>query len=330
MIKRNKKILAVMTSLIMVLVGTVGCSTTNDKKDEPAKKEASLPKEINLTYVKSPLNVPSIIQKQDDLFGKEFKKDNIKVNFHEITTGPEQTQALAAGEIDFLHALGGTSALIAASNGVELKILNTYSRSPKGFMILTNNNSIKSAADLVGKKVAGPKGTILHQVLISALDKEGLSMDDVEFVNMGIPEASAALSDGSVDAALIAGPAALKAMKSGSKLVANGEGLVDGIIVTAVSTDFAEKHPEIVERFMKVEKETLEYVNNNFDEAMEKVAKEVDLSLEETKELYAWYDFSLDITDKDISSLEDTQDFLIKNKLQEKKVNIKGLIYNAK
>ncbi|VFF08367.1 ABC transporter substrate-binding protein [Clostridioides difficile] len=316
-----KKLLIGITILTLATASLAGCA----KKNNGEKLS-----EINLTYVKSPLNVPSIIQKQDDLFGKEFKKDNIKVNFHEITTGPEQTQALAAGEIDFLHALGGTSALIAASNGVELKILNTYSRSPKGFMILTNNNSIKSAADLVGKKVAGPKGTILHQVLISALDKEGLSMDDVEFVNMGIPEASAALSDGSVDAALIAGPAALKAMKSGSKLVANGKGLVDGIIVTAVSTDFAEKHPEIVERFMKVEKETLEYVNNNFDEAMEKVAKEVDLSLEETKELYAWYDFSLDITDKDISSLEDTQDFLIKNKLQEKKVNIKELIYNAK
>ncbi|EQG67987.1 ABC transporter, substrate-binding, aliphatic sulfonates family protein [Clostridioides difficile DA00160] len=316
-----KKLLIGITILTLATASLAGCA----KKNNGEKLS-----EINLTYVKSPLNVPSIIQKQDDLFGKEFKKDNIKVNFHEITTGPEQTQALAAGEIDFLHALGGTSALIAASNGVELKILNTYSRSPKGFMILTNNNSIKSAADLVGKKVAGPKGTILHQGLISALDKEGLSMDDVEFVNMGIPEASAALSDGSVDAALIAGPAALKAMKSGSKLVANGEGLVDGIIVTAVSTDFAEKHPEIVERFMKVEKETLEYVNNNFDEAMEKVAKEVDLSLEETKELYAWYDFSLDITDKDISSLEDTQDFLIKNKLQEKKVNIKELIYNAK
>ncbi|MCC0639645.1 MULTISPECIES: NrtA/SsuA/CpmA family ABC transporter substrate-binding protein [unclassified Clostridioides] len=316
-----KKLLIGITILTLATASLAGCAKKNDSENLS---------EINLTYVKSPLNVPSIIQKQDDLFGKEFKKDNIKVNFHEITTGPEQTQALAAGEIDFLHALGGTSALIAASNGVELKILNTYSRSPKGFMILTNNGSIKSAADLAGKKVAGPKGTILHQVLIAALDKEGLSMDDVEFVNMGIPEASAALSDGSVDAALIAGPAALKAMKSGSKLVANGEGLVDGIIVTAVSTDFAEKHPEVVERFMKVEKETLEYVDNNFDEAMEKVAKEVDLSVEETKELYAWYDFSLDITDKDISSLEETQDFLIKNGLQEKKVNIKELIYNAK
>ncbi|MCC0645311.1 MULTISPECIES: ABC transporter substrate-binding protein [unclassified Clostridioides] len=316
-----KKLLIGITILTLTTASLAGCAKKNEGENLS---------EINLTYVKSPLNVPSIIQKQDDLFGKEFKKDNIAVNFHEITTGPEQTQALAAGEIDFLHALGGTSALIAASNGVDLKILNTYSRSPKGFMILTNNDSIKSAADLVGKKVAGPKGTILHQVLIAALDKEGLSMDDVEFVNMGIPEASAALSDGSVDAALIAGPAALKAMKSGSKLVANGEGLVDGIIVTAVSTDFAEKHPEVVERFMKVEKETLEYVDNNFDEAMEKVAKEVDLSVEETKELYAWYDFSLDITDKDISSLEETQDFLIKNGLQEKKVDIKELIYNAK
>ncbi|MGO0905864.1 ABC transporter substrate-binding protein [Clostridioides difficile] len=316
-----KKLLIGMTILTLTTVSLAGCAKKNDGENIS---------EINLTYVKSPLNVPSIIQKQDDLFGKEFKKDNIAVNFHEITTGPEQTQALAAGEIDFLHALGGTSALIAASNGVDLKILNTYSRSPKGFMILTNNDSIKSAADLSGKKVAGPKGTILHQVLIAAFDKEGLSMDDVEFVNMGIPEASAALSDGSVDAALIAGPAALKAMKSGSKLVANGEGLVDGIIVTAVSTDFAEKHPDIVERFMKVENETLEYVNNNFDEAMKKVAKEVDLSVEETKELYTWYDFSLDITDKDISSLEDTQDFLIKNGLQEKKVNIKELIYKAK
>ena len=245
-----KKVLACMTAM-MVLTGTmIGCGsakTTEDKAEQVS--------EINLTYVKSPLNVPSIIQKQDDLFGKEFSKDNIAVNFHEITSGPDQTQALAAGELDFLHALGGTSALIAASNGVELEILNTYSRSPKGFMILTNDDSITSAKDLVGKKVAGPKGTVLHQVLIAALKNEGHTIDDVEYINMGIPEASAALADGSVDAALIAGPTALKAINSGSKVVANGEGLVDGIIVTAVSKDFADKHPDLVDRFLKVEKE---------------------------------------------------------------------------
>ena len=297
-----------------------GCGTKETKSDIS---------EINLTYVKAPLNVPSIIQKQDDLFGKEFSSDNIAVNFYEITSGPDQTAALASGELDVLHALGGTSALIAASNGVDLKIINTYSRSPKGFMILTNNDEILSAKDLVGKKVAGPKGTILHQVLIAALNNEGYSIDDVEFINMGIPEASVALEDGSVDAALIAGPTAYKAVKNGSKVVANGEGLVDGIIVTAVSKEFAEKHPDVIERFIKVENETLEYINNNFDEAMEKVAEEVGLTIDEVKEMYDWYDFSIDITDNDIKSLEDTQKFLIDNGLQENEVNVQDLIYKA-
>ena len=315
------KTLACITALTLTMGIMAGCG------NKAAKPTVS---EINLTYVKAPLNVPSIIQKEDDLFGKEFAEDNIKVNFHEITSGPDQTQALAAGELDFLHALGGTSALIAASNGVELEILNTYSRSPKGFMVLTNNDSINSAKDLVGKKVAGPKGTVLHQVLIAALDKEGYNIDDVEFINMGIPEATVALEDGSVDAALIAGPAAFKAINSGSKVVANGEGLVDGIIVTAVSKAFAEKNPELVERFMKVEKETLEYIDSNFDEVMEKVSEEVDLTVDEVKEMYSWYDFSLDITDNDIKSLEDTQDFLIKNGLQETKINVEDLIYKVK
>lgn len=316
-----RKTLVCITAMALTMGIMAGCGNKDVK---------STVSEINLTYVKSPLNVPSIIQKEDDLFGKEFAKDNIKVNFHEITSGPDQTQALAAGELDFLHALGGTSALIAASNGVELEILNTYSRSPKGFMILTNSDSINSAKDLVGKKIAGPKGTVLHQVLIAALDKEGYNIDDVEFINMGIPEATVALEDGSVDAALIAGPVALKAINNGSKIVANGEGLVDGIIVTAVSKAFAEKNPELVERFMKVEKETLKYIDSNFDEAMEKVAEEVGLTVDEVKEMYSWYDFSLDITENDIKSLEDTQDFLIKNGLQESKVNVEDLIYKSK
>lgn len=316
-----KKIMAGIAALTLMMGAMAGCA---------AKENEANISEINVTYVKAPLNVPSIIQKQDDLFGREFSKDNIAVNFYEITSGPDQTAALAAGELDVLHALGGTSALIAASNGVDLKIINTYSRSPKGFMILTNNENIKSAKDLVGKKVAGPKGTILHQVLIAALNKEEHSINDVEYINMGIPEASAALADGSIDAALVAGPAALKAIKAGSKVVTNGEGLVDGIIVTAVSKEFAEKHPDIVERFIKVEKETVEYINNNFDEAMGKVASEVGLTIEEVKEMYNWYDFSIDISEDDIKSLEDTQKFLIENGLQSEEVNVQDLIFRTK
>lgn len=320
MFKKSKKLLALLTASVLSLTLITGCSSSN----EEAKVE--LPKKINITYVKAPLNVASILEKNDALFAKEYEKDNIKVNWQELTTGPEQTQALVAGEIDFCHALGGTSALIAASNGVNLKIIGTYSKSPKGFMIVTNNDSIKSAKDLKGKKIAGPKGTILHQVLISALKEENMTIDDVEFIDMTIPDASAALEGKSVDCALVAGPAALQSLNAGNTKVVDGEGLVDGIIVIAVNGEFAEKYPQLVERFMKVHEETLKYMEDNHDEMVSKVAKEVGLSEEETEELYTWYDFDPAIGKDEMQALKDTQKFLIDNKMQQTEVNVEDLI----
>lgn len=306
------KILLTVSAVLLFLIG--GC-----------EKEKTL-KEINITYVKSPLNVPSILEKNLDIFGKEFKKDGIEVKFHNLTTGPEQTQALAAGELDILHALGGTSAILAASNGVELTITNIYSRSPKGFMLLSNNNAINFPEDLKGKKVAGPKGTILHQLLLAYLAKGNMTVDDIEFINMGLPETAAALQNGTIDAGLLAGPVALGAIKNGAEIVTNGEGLVEGIIVTAVSNKFLQDHPQIVERFMTANENTVNSIEKDFDTVLEIVGKETGLSKEEVIEMYALYDFNPEIKESDITELKNTQDFLIKNGLQEKEIDIQSII----
>lgn len=282
--------------------------------------------ELNITYVKSPLNVPSILEKNLNIFDKEFEKDGITVKFHSLTTGPEQTQALAAGELDILHALGGTSAILAASNGVDLKVTNIYSRSPKGFMLLSNDKTLTSPENLRGKKVAGPKGTILHQLLLAYLAKGNMTADDIEFINMGLPETAAALQNGTVDAGLLAGPVALGAIKNGAEVVTNGEGLVEGIIVTAVSSDFLEKYPEIVERFLAVNEKTVKSIDENFDEVLEVVGKETGLSKDEVIEMYALYDFNPEIKESDIKELKNTQDFLIQNGLQEKEIDIEKII----
>ena len=271
-------------------------------------------------------SVPSILEKEQKSFDKSFGKENIKINWHEITAGPEQTQALASGDLQILHALGGTSAILAGANGVDLKIIGVYSRAPKAFMIISNNPNIKTAKDLKGKKIAGPKGTVLHQLLVGALEKEGLTSKDVEFINMGLPEGFAALNNKNVDAALLAGPVALKAIKNGGKVVVNGEGIVDGTIVTAVSGDFLNKHKDLVDKFQATHKETLKYMKEHEEEALKVVSKEVGLTIEETKEMYKWYDFDMTIKDKDIKELEKTQDFMIKNGLQDKKVDIQKLI----
>ena len=282
--------------------------------------------EINLTYVKAPLNVPSILEKNLKMFDKEFEKDGIKVKFHELTTGPEQTNALAAGELNFLHALGGTSAIIAASNGIDLKITNVYSRSPKGFMILSKKDDITTPESLKGKKIGGPKGTILHQVLVGYLGKGNLKEDDVQFINMGLPEAFAAMESGNIDAALLAGPVALKAINNGAKVVTNGEGLTQGLVVTAVSGKFLEKNPDIVKRFVKVNEEAVKYIDKNFEDMLKIVSEDVGLTKEEVLKLYPLYDFNPKIKEADIKDLEETQEFLIKNGMQENRIDINSII----
>lgn len=304
----------VLLGMMFCILFIVGCG----------KKEKV--ENINITYVKAPLNIPSILEKNMNMFDKEFEKDNIKVNFYELTTGPEQTNALAAGELDFLHALGGTSAIIAASNGVDLKITNVYSRSPKGFMLLTKNSDINSAADLVGKKVAGPKGTILHQVLVGYLTKNGYKENDVEFINMKLPDAMTALETGNVDAALLAGPVALKAIKNGANVITDGEGLTQGLIVTAVSGKFLKENPDLVKRFVSTNEKAVNFIGTNFDETIDIVAKDVGLTKDQVMELYPLYDFNTKITPEDIKDLEDTQEFLIQNGMQKNKVNIQELI----
>lgn len=310
-----------MKKFFAVLLVTLGVFAGCSKE-----KVEEFPKELNMTYVKAPLNIPSILGRNDKIFENEFAKVGTQVKFHELTTGPEQIQALASGQMDFLYALSAPSALIGASNGVDLKLTGVYTRAPKVFMILTKDENIKSPKDFIGKKVVGPKGTILHQLLVTYLNTDNVNPDDVELINMGLPGAMSALLNGSADIALLAGPVALNTIKSGAKVITTGEGLVQGLVVTAVRGDFLEKYPKAVEKFNEVNNSILNIINNDFESIVDKVATEVQNTPEEVRTMFPLYNFNTEITENDIKDLKATQEFLIANGLQEKPVDIKKLI----
>lgn len=292
----------------------------------PKEKAAPKVDTVNISYVKLPLNVPSIVEKKLDLFEKEFGRDNIKVVFPEILEGPKMTEALAAGSLDFCNALGGTSAILAAANGVDLKIIGIYSRAPKAFTVMAKDPRIKSVADLKGRKIAGPKGTILHQLLLAALARENIAAADTNFVNMPIPQATTALFSGGVDAALVAGPAVPKAVENGARIIATGEGLLDATIVIAVNGAFLTKHPELVSRYMSVHRESLRYMRDHPDEVYRLAAEETGLADADVRTMYPWYDFNPAITAADRKDLEKTQDFLVHNGLLKKKIDLTKII----
>lgn len=309
--KITKKIFLIIFAVFFI----IGCKNKEEKL-----------KEINMSYVKGPLSIPSILEKNLGTAEKEFEAEGIKVNFHDVTSGPQQVQALMAGDLDILHAFGGTSAIISASNGAEFTVINVYSRSPKGFMLVSNSKNINSPQDLRGKKIAGPKGTILHQLLAAYLEKVGMTTDDVQFINMKVNDAEAALESRLVDAVLLTGPSAENALKRGAEVITDGEGLVQGIIVTAVSNDFLKKYPHIVERIVKLNEKTADFIKNNSDETVKIVSRETGLSEEEVRKMKEIYDFNPQIKESDIEELKNTQEFLIKSGLQENRVDIDKLI----
>lgn len=317
----------IISCMLLIIASLTGCASTQGSKDDKNKQQSvEKVKNINISYVKAPLNVPSIIEKKKSLFENEFSKDDIKVTFPEITEGSKMTEAVAAGSLDFCNAIGATSVIMAAANGVNIKIIGMYSRAPKAFTIMTKNPSIKTVSDLKGKKIAGPKGTILHQLLLGALQKENMKIEDVQFVNMGIPQGVSALMSGSVDVALVAGPAVPQTLEKGARIVATGEGILDASIVIAARGDFLDKHLDIAKRYMNVHEKSLDFMKNNPEETYKLASEETNISIDKVKEMYNWYDFNPQITDKDIQELEKTQDFLKENGMLKNTVDIKALI----
>ena len=67
--------------LLLCFIFVLGCKNNSDFSV----------KQIALTYVKSPLNVPSMVEKEKLIFSNAFSKYNLPVVYSELTTGPEQT-----------------------------------------------------------------------------------------------------------------------------------------------------------------------------------------------------------------------------------------------
>lgn len=319
----KKKLMA----LLAVGALTLGALVAGCGNDKTAQKQAAAPKvdKVSITYVQAPLNVPSIVEKANQSFEKKFKEKNITASYSTITSGADQTAALASGDIQFLNCVGGSSVLLSAANGNDIKIISLYSQAPKAFKLFSKDGSIQSAADLKGKTIAGPKGTILHELLAAYLQKAGLTMKDVKFVSMGLPAAASAMENGSADCALLAGPLAYNAEKKGMHVVTTGEGLVSGLTVTAVSGKFYKEHKDLVDTFLAVQKETLDFMQKDPDKALELTAKATELKPEAVKEMYPLYDFSMKITPEAIESLKKTQDFLVASGMMEKKVDVDAL-----
>lgn len=296
-------------------------TTAETSAEATADAETSIDK-LTVTYVTSPLNVPTIIEKDQGIFEKEL---GVPVEYAELTSGADQTQALASGDVQVLYAVGATSVILSAANGADIKVLNMYSRSPKAFCMYSKDETLTTPESLKGKTIAGPTGTNLHELLVSYLAQAGMTLDDVNYVNMTIPDAKAGLDGGSVDVALLAGATAYNAEQQGYHLVADGEGLISALIAVATTLKFYDEHPDVIKKLNAAQEEIASYMADNQEATMETVAATLDLDVDAVKEMYGFYDFSTEITDADKEGFQKTADFMYESGMIENELDVNTL-----
>ena len=301
---------------------TAEASTEAETSAEAAADAETSVDKLTVTYVTSPLNVPTIIEKDQGIFEKEL---GVPVEYAELTSGADQTQALASGDVQVLYAVGATSVILSAANGADIKVLNMYSRSPKAFCMYSKDESLATPESLKGKTIAGPTGTNLHELLVSYLAQAGMTLDDVNYVNMTIPDAKAGLDGGSVDVALLAGATAYNAEQQGYHLVADGEGLISALIAVATTQKFYDEHPDVIKKLNAAQEEIASYMADNQEATMETVAAALDLDVDAVKEMYGFYDFSTEITDADKEGFQKTADFMYESGMIENELDVNTL-----
>lgn len=284
------------------------------------------PQQLNITYVKAPFNIQNIVMKSQGLLEKEFAEEGIKINWIPIKTGLNQVRGMAAGEIDMVAAMNTSTLLIANSAGNRIVIVDGVAHPDDTFAIVAKPE-VKNIVDLKGRQIVGPKGTVLHHLLSAALKSSGVEMKDVNWVSMNLPASLTTLLGGRADAALLAAGGILAAEKAGFHALVKAKGLIETNLVLAARGDFAKEYPDIVRRVAKVNRQALQWALSNKSQAIALGAKELQLSKEDAAKLFDWSHFYSDITQKDVDALQNSQRFLLEQKMMNRSVDINTLIF---
>jgi sulfonate transport system substrate-binding protein len=171
----------------------------------------------------------------------------VTVKWTEFTAGPVQLEALNVGSIDF-GDVGEAPPIFAQAAGAPLAYVAATVPRPKAEAVLVpKGSSIKTVADLKGKKIALNKGSNVHYFIVKLFEKHGLPYADLNLVYLPPADARAAFEKGSVDAWVIWDPFLAAAEKSlDARILADATGVVGNRGYYFSSLDYVARNADVL------------------------------------------------------------------------------------
>ncbi|MDO7907992.1 ABC transporter substrate-binding protein [Paenibacillus sp. JX-17] len=315
----------IVSSLLAVML-VQGCSSSKGA-NEAASADSEKPTVFNYGYIGiNKLNVPSSGAEgwgfYKGIIQEELKKHGItQVNLTAFPNGPDQTESLVSGRLD-AGSLGDTPAIIAYASGAKTRLIAQPATNSIGYLIAKKGGAA-SVKDLQGKTIAIQKGSFMHRYVVGLLKKEGVS--DYKLVHMLIPDASAALARGDVDAMTNNGVQALKQINEGYPLLDDATKHPDliGTGATVASEAFLAKFPDFPKVWNEARLKALDDLKQHEDEYYQFAADAQGTTPDVIKKISPISQIKdTPFTDEGLKLIEGTKNFLVEEKLAKKDFNI--------
>ena len=220
----------------------------------------TIPSQVTLDYAY--YNPLSLVLKEKKFLEEDLSKDGTKIDWVFSQGSNKSLEYLNSKSVDF-GSTAGVAAFISRANGNPVNSIYVYSKPEWTALLVAKDSPIKSVADLKGKKVAATRGTDPFVFLTRALDQNGLTIKDIEYVALQHADGKNALLRGDVDAWAGLDPLMAQAeVDSGARfLFRDAELNTYGVL--NVREAFAKDHPELIIRVLKAYEKARQWAKAN-------------------------------------------------------------------
>lgn len=330
--KKYRKLVAVLLTFVLTLGVLTGCGSEkkNDTAEQTDAGEKKQTTQLNIAYQPVVGYLPVYLLKdstqlQDALAEAGYK--DIEIKFTEFESGPPENEAFATGSQD-IGLMGNVPALVGISAGQKRSIIGiAYNGEKTEAVLVPVDSKIASVQDLKGKKIGLVVGSMAQNFLSNLLEKNGLTIKDVELINLSTGEQQQALATGQVDAIATWEPTITKVVAEGvGSILADGTGVFLAENPIVARSEYVKNNPEIVRIFLQEYKKAAEELNANPGTYASKYESALGLDANLIVEALSNAKEPVDITEADKEDLQGTVDFLYENELITTTFNVKDYI----
>lgn len=248
--KRRSKVLLTVGALLLAVVALVFLSRTRRAEAETEARVVRIATGNTFVNGKRVFTSLQAVIVERDLFA-ELTRRNVRVEWVPISgaqTGPLINEGFANGTID-VAGYGDLPSIIANAEGVKTKLIVPTGRGSETYLLVPNDSTARSLADLKGKRIAIHRGRPWELPLSRLIDSLGLSYADFEILNLNTEAGASALAAKKVDA-LYTINAHLLVQKGAGKIIWSTDQAPADWKMRAelwASAAFVEKQPELTQ-----------------------------------------------------------------------------------